>query len=83
MINIGVCYENGYGVEQNMSKAFKCYKKSVEMGSNDALFNLAICYENGIGVARNLLKAIEYYEKSAKLGNEKSKNRLKELKESQ
>ena len=30
--NLGICYENGYGVTQNMGKAVKWYRKAAEQG---------------------------------------------------
>jgi TPR repeat protein len=48
MINLGVCYENGRGVEKNAETAVKWYTKAAELGDSDAMFNLGVCYENGM-----------------------------------
>lgn len=44
--NLGICYENGTGVEKNISKAFDFYKMSSEQGNSVAQYNLACCFSN-------------------------------------
>ena len=39
--NLGICYEQGRGVEKDTKKAFEWYKKSAEQGFADAQYNLA------------------------------------------
>ena len=66
---LGCCYENGYGVEENLNTAFKWYQLSADRGNDDAQNSLGICYEDGLGTTKNLSKAIEWYEKSAAQDN--------------
>ena len=63
--NLGICYQNGTGVEKNFQKAFELYQKATEQGSALAQCNLGICYQNGIGVKKNTQKAVELYQKAA------------------
>lgn len=66
---IGLCYLNGNGVEQNDEKAFEWLSKSCDR--NYGYYNLAQCYLKGIGTNKNMEKAVEYLEKAVegKCGN--------------
>ena len=66
--NVGVCYSNGYGVEQDASKAVEWYKKSAEQGYVYAQYNLGICYFSGKGLEKDYDKAFEMMEKAADQG---------------
>lgn len=66
--NVGVCYANGYGVEQDHSKAVEWYKKSAEQGYVYAQFNLGSCYYNGSGVEQDFEKAFEMLMMAAEQG---------------
>ena len=54
--NIGLLFENGWGVPVNYAEAAKWYLKAVEQGahSGQAELHLGILYENGWGVGKNL-----------------------------
>ncbi len=67
--NLGWCYENGEGVEKNMSEAVKWYRKAAEQGHKDAQCNLGVCYENGEGVEKDMTEAVKWYRKAAEQGN--------------
>ena len=62
--DLAVCYENGLGVEENLTKVFQWYQKSGEAGDSTGQNNLTVCYENGLGVEKNLTKASYWYQKS-------------------
>ena len=47
--NLGLCLEQGTGVEADPRQAVWLYQQAAEMGSLPALCNLAVCYEEGIG----------------------------------
>ncbi|GET58675.1 kinase-like domain-containing protein [Rhizophagus irregularis DAOM 181602=DAOM 197198] len=68
--NLGLCYENGIGVEKDYNEAFKLYKQLAEEGDLDGLAMLGYCYSYGIGTNINKQKAFELYQKSANLGDE-------------
>jgi TPR repeat protein len=60
----------GEGTEQNLKKAFECYKKATEFNStNEFAWNcLGICYENGYGTEKNQEMATWCYNKAKELG---------------
>ena len=66
--NLGVCYENGYGVTKDTEQAFYWYNKSAEQGYAQAQCNLGYRYANGYGVAKDIEQAFSWYKKSAEQG---------------
>ena len=65
MHNVGACYYNGFGCDQNYTKAFEWHEKSAKLGCSGAMNNVGSCYEYGIGVTKDLNKAKEWYTKAA------------------
>ena len=63
--NLGLMYDNGYGVKQDYKKAFEWYEKAANQGIAKAQHNLGVMYERGQGVKQDYKKAFEWYEKSA------------------
>ena len=63
--NLGVCYEYGEGVENDMKEAVKWYRKAAEQGFTDALNNLGACYANGNGVENDMKEAVKWFRKAA------------------
>ena len=51
LINLGLCYAEGFGVEKDYAKAAKCYRMA---GSSVAL---GVCYAEGLGVEKDMVKA--------------------------
>ncbi|MFR1040305.1 MAG: tetratricopeptide repeat protein [Clostridium sp.] len=49
--NLGICMEQGNGVEADPVQAFWLYQQAVEMGSLNAVCCLGVCYQYGIGTA--------------------------------
>ncbi|RIA78640.1 hypothetical protein C1645_842787 [Glomus cerebriforme] len=76
MNNLAIFYENGFGTEENLEKAFYWYQKAAENGNSDAMCNLAIFYENGFGTEENLEKAFYWCQKAAEIGDQNSMNNL-------
>lgn len=68
MVNIGLCYEHGNGLEQSNIRALYWIKKGVACGDNLALCTLARYYENGDIVECDLEKALMYYRKAGDNG---------------
>lgn len=46
---LGMCYESGYGVEENMCRAADLYAKAADSGHPDAIFSLAMFHRDGLG----------------------------------
>lgn len=81
--NLGICYEQGKGVEKDEQKAFELYVDAVEKGNVfyekiafkilvckvAAIRNLAICYESGKGCEKNPEYAFRLFQKSIELGD--------------
>jgi TPR repeat protein len=74
--NLGVCYQNGYGVGQDVAEAVKWYRLSAEQGNAFAQYNLAQCYFYGNGVGQNYPEAVRLYRLLADQGNADAQNRL-------
>ena len=66
---LGVCYANGYGVEQDYLEAVRWYRKSAEQGDAEGQKELGLCYAKGKGVERDYSEAVRWYRKSAEQGN--------------
>ena len=74
--NLGVCYNNGEGVEQDKEEAVKWYRKAAEQGNADAQLNLGIMYFIGDGVKEDDAEAVKWYRKAAEQGNAKAQAEL-------
>ena len=66
---LGAMYENGWGTDQDFSKAVDYYKKAANADLADANNNLANMYKEGKGVDADESEAHYYYEKAARLGD--------------
>ena len=72
--SLGVCYDHGYGVEENKVKAVDLFIKAADKGSAWAQHNLGLYYQYGRGgLVKNREKAIEYYQKAAEQGKDDEK----------
>lgn len=66
---LGLCNENGYGMEPNPEEAFRLYKQSAESGDPDGQCELSHAYMYGIGTEHNQSEAFHWAKSSADLGN--------------
>jgi hypothetical protein len=66
--NLGVCYDNGTGVERNEQESVRWYRLDSDQGDIDAQFNLGLCYEIGTGVEMNEQEAVRWYRLAADQG---------------
>ncbi len=74
--NLGNCYYNGTGVEQDFKEAVKWYQKSAEQGNAEAQNCLGDCYYHGKGVEQDYKEAVKWYRKSAEQKNAKAQCNL-------
>ena len=66
--NLGVMYDNGWGVPENDKTAVKWYTLAAEQGLASAQFNLGLMNDNGEGVPENDKTAVKWYTKAAEQG---------------
>ena len=66
---LGECYENGYGVERDITKAVELYTSAHERGNAAATCSLGLCYELGRGVEEDKGRAAQLYRQAANHGN--------------
>lgn len=55
--NLGVCFEQGIGVKQDMNLAMECYDAAARLGHPKAMYNLGVFYASGLGGLRKNRKA--------------------------
>ena len=64
-VEVGICYEEGQGVEKNLKLAFKNYERAADKGHPRGMRHLGYCYFNGQGVTRDVYKALRYWNQGA------------------
>lgn len=62
--NLGISYETGDGLKQDLAQAVGWYEKAVANGNPGACYRLGLLYEFGQGVAADPDKALTLYEKA-------------------
>ena len=68
LVDLGLCYHEGNGVEKNEKKAFDLYWLCADKtDSAHARRQLGVCYSEGFGVEKDLQKAQEWYERALKI----------------
>ncbi len=76
---LGDLYDDGKGVEKNLTKAAQFYSKACELNNGDGCGALGGLYYNGDGVKQDSKKAAALFEKACKLGNQLACEMLKLL----
>jgi TPR repeat protein len=74
--DLGLCFENGTGVDKDLQQAAVWYQKAADQSYVDAENNLGNMYEDGRGVDRDYERAVAFYRKAAASGNAASENNL-------
>ena len=64
VFNLGVMYESGNGVSQNMRMAVHQYELAAELGVAEAMNNLGNAYHQGKGIDANPAEAVKWYTKA-------------------
>ena len=62
---LGVCLQDGLGVDVNLSEAVRWYTLAAKQGHAGAQNNLAYCLYNGLGTAMNKKEAASWYRQAA------------------
>ena len=62
-----------YEIDQNMTEAFKCYRKAAEQGMAPAQYKVGTFYENGEVVAKDEAEALKWYRKAEEKNNDQAR----------
>ena len=73
---LGVCYDDGEGVEQNLEVAAQWWLRAADLGDADAQGGLGDCYARGRGVEQDDVQAVAWWQKAAKGGEVNSQYNL-------
>ena len=73
--NLGVCYRDGRGVEQDQRKAEQWFVEAAAQGHAGAQFGLGVCFELGREVP-DYSEAAQWYAKAAQQGYAPAQNRF-------
>ncbi len=65
----GLCYDEGYGVNQNYYQAFRWYEKAAYAGHTESMNNLGVAYKHGKGCTKNIYTAVRWFRKAAEAGS--------------
>ena len=76
---LGVCYDNGYGVDKDSREAVRWYRKAADNGSLSAQFNLGVMYSRGDGIEKDEAESEKWYRKAADGGYEKAKEMVENI----
>ena len=68
--NLGVMYDNGWGIPENDVEAVKWFRKAAEQGNISAQSNLGIMHVLGIGVSKDYVKAHMWFSLAKSEGHE-------------
>lgn len=74
LYEMGKCYQDGEGVEQDYEKAYQYYKEAADLGNGDGYAGLAWLYGEGKGVDQDYAKNIELDKKGIALGSARAMN---------
>jgi len=65
---VAVCYENGIGMEKDLTQSFRMYRKAAERGLPDAMYHIASFYREGIVVTKNNDREHEWLQRFSQKG---------------
>jgi hypothetical protein len=68
--DLGLAYEKGLGVQQDLAQAVSLFRKAANQGNADAQFRLGVMYANGLGgLAKDDAQAVSLFRKAAEQKN--------------
>lgn len=65
---LGMMYELGKGVPQDLAKSVAFYREGAEQGDRYAQYNLAVSYDSGTGIPQNYREAVRWFRRAADQG---------------
>jgi TPR repeat protein len=74
--NLGLIYETGPGVPQDLAEAVRWYRKAADQGLANAQYNLGYIYAGGQGVPQDYAEAMRWYRKAADQGESRAQYSL-------
>ena len=77
--NLGVMYDEGTSVEQDLGKAAEWYRKAAEQGFVDAQANLGLMYFHGQGVSQDYQAAAHWLNLAVANGDTEAADILKQI----
>lgn len=77
--NLGVLFDEGAGVEQDLACAIRWYEKAATQGFIDAQTNLGMMYYHGHGVDRDYRAATHWFRQAADQGDEEARTCLQKI----
>ena len=77
--NLGVMYDQGFGVEQDLGKAADRYRKAAEQRFVDAQANLGLMYFHGQGLNKDYQAAAHWLNLAVANGDTESADILKQI----
>ena len=80
--NLGLMYNNGYGVERDMFEMVEWWRRAAALGHASAQYDLGLIYEGDDEVAEVFLEAARWYRSAAEQGHSNAQNNLALLYES-
>jgi hypothetical protein len=70
--NMGVMYDEGAGVDQDLTTAVSWYRKAAEQGFIDAQTNLGMMLYHGQGIPRDHHEAAAWFKQAASQGDQEA-----------
>jgi len=67
--NLGLLYENGFGVAVDAAQAARWYRRAAEQDDRQAQAYLGEMYAQGLGVERDDIEALRWYRTAAERGH--------------
>jgi len=77
--NLASIYLEGKGVQKNIQKAFKLFKKAADLGDSMAQVNVGLLYAWGEDISHNKMKAYENFKKALNAGKSQASEYLDKL----
>ncbi|RHZ71344.1 hypothetical protein Glove_259g15 [Diversispora epigaea] len=77
--NLGLCYENGNGIDKDEVKAFEWFNKSAENEDIFGQYKIGKFFYEGYGTEKDTVKAIYWLNKAKENGNTNANKLLEEI----